>query len=87
MITRIRAAGSSPSRSRRTARAIDLAIGERCEGPIFLTADGRRLDRHGTGRIVRRVARNVRIAKPVGPHTLRHAFITAPSASRSATCS
>jgi integrase/recombinase XerD len=31
----------------RTARAIDLAIGERAEGPILLTADGRRLDRHG----------------------------------------
>src|SRR5690348_561584 len=41
----------------RTARAIDLAIGERCEGPIFLTADGRRLDRHGAARIVRGVAR------------------------------
>jgi hypothetical protein len=26
----------------RTARAIDLAIGERAEGPIFLAADGRR---------------------------------------------
>jgi integrase len=61
----------------RTARAIDLAIGERCEGPIFLTADGRRLDRHGAGRIVRRVARRAAISKPIGPHTLRHAFITA----------
>jgi integrase/recombinase XerD len=61
----------------RTARAIDLAIGERCEGPIFLTADARRLDRHGAGRIVRRVARRAGIAKKVGPHTLRHAFITA----------
>ncbi len=61
----------------RTARAIDLAIGERCEGPIFLTTDGRRLDRHGAGRIVRRVARGAGIAKNVGPHTLRHAFITA----------
>jgi integrase/recombinase XerD len=40
----------------RTARAVDLAIGERCEGPVFLAADGRRLDRHGAGRIVRRVA-------------------------------
>ena len=61
----------------RTARAIDLATGERCDGPIFLTADGRRLDRHGAGRIVRKVARRAGITKPIGPHTLRHAFITA----------
>ena len=40
----------------RTARAIDLATGERTDGPIFLAADGRRLDRHGAGRIVHRVA-------------------------------
>ena len=33
----------------RTARAIDLAIGEHTDGPLFLTADGRRLDRHGAG--------------------------------------
>jgi integrase/recombinase XerD len=32
----------------RTARAIDLAIGERTEGPVFLAADERRLDRHAT---------------------------------------
>jgi integrase/recombinase XerD len=38
----------------RTARAIDLAIGERCEGPIFTSSNGSRLDRHGAGRIVRR---------------------------------
>jgi integrase len=56
----------------RTARAIDLAIGERSEGPVFLAADGRRLDRHGAGRMVRRVARRAGITKPVGPHTLRH---------------
>jgi integrase/recombinase XerD len=63
----------------RTARAIDLAIGERCDGPIFLAADGRRLDRHGAARIVRRAAARAGISKPVGPHTLRHAFITAVS--------
>ena len=61
----------------RTARAIDLAVGERGDGPLFLTRDGRRLDRHGAGRIVRRLARRAGIAKAVGPHTLRHAFITA----------
>ena len=61
----------------RTARAIDLAIGERVDGPIFLAPGGRRLDRHGAGRIVRRVARWAGIDKRIGPHTLRHAFITA----------
>ena len=61
----------------RTARAIDLAIGERVEGPIFLSGTGERLDRHAAWRIVRRLARKAGINKPVGPHTLRHAFITA----------
>jgi integrase/recombinase XerD len=61
----------------RTARAIDLAVGERSEGPLFLSADGQRLDRHAAARIVGRVARKAGIPKRVGPHTLRHAFITA----------
>ena len=61
----------------RTARAIDLAVGERTGGPVFLAADGRRLDRHGAGRVVRKVARRAGIGKAVTPHTLRHAFITA----------
>jgi integrase/recombinase XerD len=61
----------------RTTRAIDLTVGERSDGPLFLAADGRRLDRHGAARIVRRAARRASITKPVGPHTLRHAFITA----------
>ena len=61
----------------RTARAIDLAIGERAEGPILLGRNGEQLDRHAAWRIVRRLARRAGINKPVGPHTLRHAFITA----------
>jgi site-specific recombinase XerD len=61
----------------RVARAVDLVIGERCAGPVFLGADGDRLDRHAAGRIVRRIARHAGIVKRVGPHTLRHAFITA----------
>ena len=40
----------------RTARAVDLAIGERTGGPVFRAPDGRRLDRHGAGRIVRTTA-------------------------------
>jgi site-specific recombinase XerD len=61
----------------RTARATDLATGERTGGPLFLTGDGRRLDRHGAARIVRRVTRRAGTGKNAGPHTLRHAFITA----------
>jgi site-specific recombinase XerD len=61
----------------RTARAIDLVVGDRCDGPIFVAANGARIDRHAAGRIVRRIAQRAGIAKRVGPHTLRHAFITA----------
>jgi integrase/recombinase XerD len=61
----------------RTARAIDLAIGARTDGPVFQTADGRRLDRHGAGTAVGKAARRAGIGKAVTPHTLRHAFITA----------
>jgi hypothetical protein len=37
----------------RVARILDLAIGERIEGPIFMDGAGGRLDRHAAGRIVR----------------------------------
>ena len=46
-------------------------------GPIFITADGRRSDRHGASGSVRRVARRAEISRAIGPHSLRHAFITA----------
>jgi integrase/recombinase XerD len=38
----------------RTARAIGLTVGGRTDGPVFVAGDGRRLDRHGAGRIVPR---------------------------------
>ena len=58
----------------RTARAIDLAIGERCRG-AGLPAPAARLA--ARARIVRQAARRAGITKHVGPHALRHAFITA----------
>jgi len=62
----------------RTARALDLYIGERTFGPIFLNLDGtQRLDRHGAARIVRRLTRRAGIDKNITPHSLRHSFITA----------
>ncbi len=62
----------------RTARAIDLCVGEREEGPLFVNWDAtRRLDRHAATRIVRRLAKAAGIEKRVTPHSLRHSFITA----------
>jgi len=59
----------------RTARAIDLAVGERLEGPIFTGPDGHRLDRHAAGRIVRRVAKRARdhqTGRPAHPQAYVH---------------
>ncbi len=62
----------------RTARSIDLCVGEQHEGPIFQNWDRtRRLDRHAASRIVRRLAKGAGIDKRITPHSLRHSFITA----------
>ncbi len=61
----------------RTARAVDLVVGERCNGPIFCDRAGGRLDRHGAARIVRRGARRAGIHKRVGAHTLLRVFTAA----------
>ncbi len=57
----------------RTARTIDLAVGERCEGPILRRRDGQRLDRRTAHRWVRSIAG----LGAVHPHMLRAAFIMA----------
>ena len=49
----------------------------RADGPIFLSVHGHRLDRHAASRTVRWLARRAGIAKRIGPHSLRHTFITA----------
>ena len=61
----------------RVARAIDQAANERDHGPLLLMRSGRRMDRHGATRIVRRLARRAGITKHISPHSLRHRFITA----------
>jgi integrase/recombinase XerD len=45
--------------------------------PTFQRLDGKRMDRHCASWVVRRVARRTGVDEPVGPQTLRHAFITA----------
>ena len=60
----------------RTARAIDLVVGERFEGYILETNSGARLDRHAAARIVQRIGKAAGITQHIGPHTLRHGFIT-----------
>src|SRR5687767_617579 len=47
----------------RVGRAIDLAAAERRAGPLLLARSGRRLDRHGATRIVRRLARRAGVDK------------------------
>ena len=58
----------------RTARTIDLAIGERTAGPILLRHDGQRLDRRTAHRWVRSIAKRAGLGH-VHPHMLRAAFI------------
>jgi len=60
----------------RTARTIDLAVGERREGPILLRHDGQRLDRRTAHRWVRSIGKRAGIGL-VHPHMLRAAFIMA----------
>ena len=60
----------------RTARTIDLAIGERRNGPILIRHDGTRLDRRTAHRWVRSIGKRAGLGK-VHPHMLRGAFIMA----------
>jgi integrase/recombinase XerD len=60
----------------RTARTIDLAIGDYREGPILRRRDGRRLDRRTAHRWVRSIGKRAGLGT-VHPHMLRAAFIMA----------
>jgi integrase len=60
----------------RTARTLDLAVGERSAGPILCRHDGRRLDPRTAHRWVRSIGRQAGL-EHVPPHMLRAAFIMA----------
>ena len=60
----------------RVARTIDLAIGDRSEGPILHRYDGERLDRRTAHRWVRSIGKRAGLGV-VHPHMLRAAFIMA----------
>jgi site-specific recombinase XerD len=60
----------------RTARTIDLAVGERSEGPILHRQDGNRLDRRTAHRWVGAIGKRAGLGL-VHPHMLRSAFIMA----------
>ena len=60
----------------RTARTVDLAVGERPTGPILRRPDGQRLDRRTAHRWVRSIGRRAGLGN-VHPHILRAAFIMA----------
>ena len=61
----------------RTGRALDLCIGERTIGPIFLGVEGGRMDRYCADRMVKRLVKQAGIDKRISPHSLRHSFIAA----------
>jgi site-specific recombinase XerD len=60
----------------RVARTIDLALGERSEGPILHRHDGSRLDPRTAHRWVRSIGKKAGLGD-VHPHMLRGAFIMA----------
>jgi len=60
----------------RTARTIDLAVGERCQGAVLCRRDGQRLDRRTAHRWVRSIGKRAGLGL-VHPHMLRAAFIMA----------
>jgi integrase/recombinase XerD len=60
----------------RTARTIDLAVGERHDGPILRRRDGHRFDRRTAHRWIRSIGKRAGLGA-VHPHMLRAAFIMA----------
>lgn len=61
----------------RTSRAVDLHLGSRTTGPLFIKPrTPERLDQKSANRIVHRIAKAAGIDKRITPHSLRHTFTT-----------
>jgi integrase/recombinase XerD len=60
----------------RTVRAIGAAAEGRTDGPLLVSNDFGRLDRHAAARIVARLARRAGLSKRITPHSLRHTMVT-----------
>ncbi len=59
--------------------AVDLYLTkwrQNAEGPLFVTAQGKRVDRVTVWQRVKFYAQKAGIEKPISPHTLRHSFAT-----------
>jgi len=58
--------------------ALESYVDGRADGPLFVTADGRRIDRHAVYRFVRRAAHAAGLpaADRITPHSFRHAWAT-----------
>lgn len=60
----------------RTTVAVRELIGDRQDGPLFLTTGGLRMHRQTAHRMVKRIALDAGITKRISPHSFRHAFVT-----------
>lgn len=56
--------------------ALDTYLDGRTNGPLFITATGRRMHRTYAFRLVGRLAKTAGVAGRKSPHSLRHSFIT-----------
>lgn len=55
---------------------VSAAINGRREGPILVTSGGKPLDRAAAWKLIKRLGRKAGLSVEIGPHTLRHAYIT-----------
>ncbi|NUO57292.1 MAG: tyrosine-type recombinase/integrase [Hamadaea sp.] len=56
--------------------ALQDAAGDRTQGPLLTTRDGRRLHRSTAAGLVRTIAKRAGITRPINPHLIRASLIT-----------